>query len=408
MKNFKLVALAIIFAMTGINFIEAKGICKKGQEWNYKKAKCVDSQKKSNSSKKLNLNFATKAEQLVDAINNQDTQTVMTLFSSGNQKSNLLLINGALTLTPDNSAVVRCMASNPDCGVSPTRRILEDLKNYIEGMGVLNQSFIQGLFHQHMNSNEMLMGSNPATYAPRTFDPAKQFNGDGLIGNYFSATQVATIHDPSGKNSQQYTFTDVVEKSGYGIDETAPDGLVFFGSFMTAPQCAPGMMCAQVMTNTALYGKLQSSDDDSSAVVPVQTKYRTLPINVEKRHKIQPIADDQFFHVGDPNYQQPPKGPVMGFRAPDYDTRSGKRATALTQIHNSSDQDQSVSFLNSQKEVIDRPTVPAQSSMVIPQDIPYIQAYDNAELIEVIPNKSYLLVFDNQGNVSIKVNQIYY
>jgi len=50
MKNLKLVALTIVFAITGTSFIETKGICKKGQRWDYKKAKCVDEAK---SSKKI-------------------------------------------------------------------------------------------------------------------------------------------------------------------------------------------------------------------------------------------------------------------------------------------------------------------------------------------------------------------
>ncbi|MBV8661213.1 MAG: hypothetical protein JO129_03665 [Candidatus Dependentiae bacterium] len=59
------------------------------------------------------------------------------------------------------------------------------------------------------STSSPIMGGNPSTYAPQVFEPADQFNGDGLVGNYFSNSQTATIHDPSGINPTNYTFSNV-------------------------------------------------------------------------------------------------------------------------------------------------------------------------------------------------------
>ena len=60
--------------------------------------------------------------------------------------------------------------------------------------------------------DQQSMGSNPATWAPVTFQPSEQFAGNGLVGNYFSSTQIATIHDPSEQNTESYTFKNVQQR----------------------------------------------------------------------------------------------------------------------------------------------------------------------------------------------------
>jgi hypothetical protein len=107
-----------------------------------------------------------------------------------------------------------------------------------------------------------LPGSNPATYAPRVFLPAHQFASDGLVGNYFASSHVATIHDPSGSNQQSYTFENVQEG---GI--TAPDGLVLLGSYTSRPACS-GNICSHAIALVNLYGTLQAKEQTSD--IPVQ------------------------------------------------------------------------------------------------------------------------------------------
>lgn len=98
------------------------------------------------------------------------------------------------------------------------------------------------------------IGSNPATYAPITFKPSDQFKGDGLIGNYFAAAQIATIHDPTQQNLQSYTFNQV-EKGG--ADQ--PEGLMLIGSYADRPQCQ-GNICSHAMILVNLYGILQNNE----------------------------------------------------------------------------------------------------------------------------------------------------
>ncbi len=94
-----------------------------------------------------------------------------------------------------------------------------------------------------------IMGRSSATWAPRTFQPLGQFADDGLVGNYFSSSQTATIHDPSGQNKQAYTFNNVQP------DETqTPEGLVKIGSWLESPKCDG--ICPTVMKKVNLYGQL--------------------------------------------------------------------------------------------------------------------------------------------------------
>jgi hypothetical protein len=242
MKHIKFITVAMMLVLTSLSLIEAK---------------------------------SSPEQQLINAINDTKATKVVQLLSQ-DSNNNLKLIEAALALVPDKSAYVRCMASNPNCGVSPTRKVLLDLQAALQHNNELDESFVYNLFIEYMDApartatnkfdNHMqnnLVGSNPATYAPQTFTPSSQFTGDGLIGNYFKATQIATIHDPSSKNQQSYNFEKVEESSDYSINEQAPQGLEFIGSFMTPPQCPPGMMCAQVMTVTSLYGKRTNKNHES-------------------------------------------------------------------------------------------------------------------------------------------------
>jgi len=98
------------------------------------------------------------------------------------------------------------------------------------------------------------IGGNPATWAPVVFYPSDQFAGDGLIGNYFASNSVATIHDPSGNNNQNYTFINVEQG---GIQE--PQEKVLIGSYGSKPQCS-GIICSHAMMIVNLYGNLKNDD----------------------------------------------------------------------------------------------------------------------------------------------------
>lgn len=102
------------------------------------------------------------------------------------------------------------------------------------------------------------IGGNPATFAPITFKPVSPFDGPGLVGNYFSSSQTATIHDPSQNNTQSYTFTKVQQA---GIN--APEGLVQIGSYVSRPKCSNGI-CSHVAMLVNLYGKQMKDDQNNS------------------------------------------------------------------------------------------------------------------------------------------------
>jgi len=102
---------------------------------------------------------------------------------------------------------------------------------------------------QQLQRDQSQMGQSSSTHAPTTFQPAQQFYGKGLIGNYFSSTSVATIHDPSGANNQSYAFKSI--RQG-GI--TAPEGLTLIGSYTSSPHC-DGNICSHAFMNINLYGE---------------------------------------------------------------------------------------------------------------------------------------------------------
>lgn len=98
--------------------------------------------------------------------------------------------------------------------------------------------------------------------APLSFKPAKQFNGRGLIGNYFSITNTATIYDPSGKNNQKYTFEKVQEKHVTPLSSKInklTDESILIGSYISNSQCSKGTpkICSHAVKVINLYGTLQ-------------------------------------------------------------------------------------------------------------------------------------------------------
>lgn len=385
MKKLQLIALAFIIAFTNLNIIESKGTCKKGQHWDTKKAKCVNDNKKSKSSKN---NTTNNAQELIDAINNNDAHVIITLLS---MKNNLTLIQTAIALIPDNSAVVRCSAGNPDCGLTPAGKVLKSLQAFLEGKNKINELFVQQLLDQYVDNNKPLIGKNPATYAPQTFEPGEKFTGNGLIGNYFKANQTATIHDPSGKNNKSYSFKDVVEKSSYSQNNANLEGLQFIGSFMSSPKCAPGMACIKAMVVTNLYGKPTTNNLLTSSSAP--------------------IPDALYYQIKGPRYTRPGKpSPNNGFKAPDEDETSMNKKMVVNTIYSQIDQAVDVTFLDANNNTLETETIEAEDSFAIPQGATNITISldrNNVYQGSIYP-KSYMIIKDNKGNISLKAQQIYY
>lgn len=109
---------------------------------------------------------------------------------------------------------------------------------------------------QPSSDEQNMVGTSSNTHAPQSFTPAEQFNGPGLVGNYFSGNKIATIHDPSGENDQSYTFENVMAIS----QSIRPQG-VLIGSFKT-----PGWKPSRISCSgckgpvTRLYGTLSRQD----------------------------------------------------------------------------------------------------------------------------------------------------
>jgi hypothetical protein len=106
------------------------------------------------------------------------------------------------------------------------------------------------------------MGSHEGTWAPIQFKPKDPFAGKGLVGNYFSSSKIATIHDPSGKNNQTYSFKEVESGGIKTSEELTEKGLVQIGSYLKKPKCN-GIICPHVMVTINLYGKLTHEEDSS-------------------------------------------------------------------------------------------------------------------------------------------------
>ena len=104
------------------------------------------------------------------------------------------------------------------------------------------------------------IGNNPATFAPQTFTPAAEFSGPGLIGNYFSHTKIATIHDPAGDNKTTYTFDNIHEGGLYA--PTDDPSLKLIGSFTSGNRCSGGI-CSHAFIVVNLYGHLVQDDENT-------------------------------------------------------------------------------------------------------------------------------------------------
>lgn len=95
------------------------------------------------------------------------------------------------------------------------------------------------------------------------FQPAKDFSGYDLIGNYSVITHEATINDPSKQNKKSYAFEHVQE--GLPISLTSDNVRplkkpMLIGSYLSAPQCSNGTpkVCSHVRKVTELYGYLKA------------------------------------------------------------------------------------------------------------------------------------------------------
>jgi len=101
------------------------------------------------------------------------------------------------------------------------------------------------------------VGQNSSTHAPRSFDPAPDLAGDGLVGNYFASNQTAMIHDPSQYNPTSYSFENVMAVTDFNEINNGPQGFIKIGSFMTSSACPAGVMCITAMKVTTLFGTLK-------------------------------------------------------------------------------------------------------------------------------------------------------
>ena len=102
-------------------------------------------------------------------------------------------------------------------------------------------------------------GSNRGTYGPQTFTPSGPYAGPGLVGNYFSSSKVATIHDPTQANPTSYTFDHIQSISTGG--RAWPNGLAHIGSFPTPNFVKSNITCSMCPTGTTqLFGNLVPQD----------------------------------------------------------------------------------------------------------------------------------------------------
>ncbi len=107
------------------------------------------------------------------------------------------------------------------------------------------------------NNPQSIMGGNSNTYAPQIFTPVKPFNSPEFIGNYFSGSKVAIIRDVSGQTDQSYVFTDVQSVSG----NIYPVGLTQIGSLKDPNFVPSGMYCSGCPNGTInLFGNLKLND----------------------------------------------------------------------------------------------------------------------------------------------------
>ena len=103
------------------------------------------------------------------------------------------------------------------------------------------------------NNNQPIMGGSSRTFAPQVFMPAAPFNNPGLIGNYFSGSNIATIHNPSGQSDESYSFDGVKSMSG----NMRPLGLTRIGSLKDPNFVPSNVYCSGCPNGTnVLYGNL--------------------------------------------------------------------------------------------------------------------------------------------------------
>jgi len=146
--------------------------------------------------------------------------------------------------------------------IAPETKLIGTFNNKFNHVNMPVTTYLFGVLTDMQNpksykaqeSRERL-GSNPATYAPIVFHPAEQFYSDGLVGNYFSSTHVATIHDPTGKNKTSFSFESVQEG---GIKK--PDEFELIGSFDSKPNCSESI-CSHVIRVVNLYGKKMNNNE---------------------------------------------------------------------------------------------------------------------------------------------------
>ncbi|MBV8660959.1 MAG: hypothetical protein JO129_02340 [Candidatus Dependentiae bacterium] len=132
------------------------------------------------------------------------------------------------------------------------------ITTYLFGSPINHQTISQSINEQKSSTEKEPIGESSSTFSPITFKPAALFDGPGLVGNYFSDSQTATIHDPTQNNIQSYTFKNVQEA---GIN--APDGLVKIGSYASRPKCNNGI-CSHAIRMINLYGEQIEDNFDSN------------------------------------------------------------------------------------------------------------------------------------------------
>ena len=130
-------------------------------------------------------------------------------------------------------------------------------------MNATDSTNLQAALTAAAQASQPAPGSNPGTYAPQTFSPAPQFAGTGLVGNYFSSSQTATIHDPTGQNTTSYTFSNVVPQQ---LGVMYAQGVVQIGSFTQSGPCSQdGKVCSNVVSVINLMGQLTSQTPSGTA-----------------------------------------------------------------------------------------------------------------------------------------------
>ena len=107
-----------------------------------------------------------------------------------------------------------------------------------------------------VNGKQPIMGGSSTTYAPQVFTPEAPYNAPGLVGNYFSGTNIATIYDPSGQTDESYTFTDI-----QAISQSIRASGVLIGTMPTPGFVQSAASCSGCKSaTTRLYGTLVPED----------------------------------------------------------------------------------------------------------------------------------------------------